>query len=241
MKPHPPCPPTFANAIRLAAALLTPLLLASGAPEENANRDQWWQAKFQARAADLPFSFTLDGKPSAEVLKTWKLERSERKLDENRTELVLTCTDPAGALSVRCVAVRYSDFPAIEWTPYFKNTGKTATPIIADIRALDARFERTTPGEFVLDHAKGSPAEASSFEPRTTVLGKKERKFQLATFGGRSSNSTMPYWKLTWGNEGVVTAVGWPGQWAADFESHWRQVTARPRGAGDDAFQTRAG
>ena len=195
------------------AALLLPMVL-TATPAEDNSRDQFW-TKLNSEASALPFSFTLDGKPSAEVLKTWNLERSERKLDENRTELVLTCTDPAGTLSVRCVAVRYSDFPAIEWTPYFKNTGKTATPIIADIRALDAKFERVTPGEFLLDHAKGSPAEASSYEPRATVLGKKERKFELATFGGRSSNSTMPYWKLTWGNEGVVTAVGWPRQWAA--------------------------
>lgn len=210
------------------AALLLPMVL-TATPAEDNSRDQFW-TKFNSEASALPFSFTLDGKPSAEVLKTWNLERSERKLDESRTELVLTCTDPAGALSVRCVAVRYSDFPAIEWTPYFKNTGKTATPIIADIRALDAKFERVTPGEFLLDHSKGSPAEASSYEPRATVLGKKERKFELATFGGRSSNSTMPYWKLTWGNEGVVTAVGWPGQWAADFES-----------IGDKSLRVRAG
>jgi alpha-galactosidase len=172
----------------------------------------------------------LDGKRSAELLKSWKLDRNERKLDDNRSELSLTCTDPATGLIVRCVAVRYRDFPALEWTPYFKNTGSTATPIVAEIRALDAAFERSAPGEFVLDHAKGSPAEASSFEPRTTVLGKKEQKFQLATTGGRSSNSTMPYWKLTWGNEGVVCAVGWPGQWSAGFET-----------VGDKALRVRAG
>ena len=131
---------------------------------------------------------------------------------------------------MRFVAVRYSDFPAIEWTPYFKNTGKTASSLIADIRALDARFERTAPGEFLLDHAKGSPTEASSYEPRSTALGKKARKFELATSGGRSSDSTMPYWKLNWGNAGVVTAVGWPGQWAADFET-----------IGDKALRVRAG
>jgi len=191
--------------LHLIAPLLLCPLLAHATPAEDALRNQWW-GKFNASASALPFSFTLGGKPSTEVLKTWRLERSERKLDNNRNELTLTCTDPQSGLRVRCVAVRYRDFPALEWTPYFKNTGRTATPIIADIQSLDASFERGAPGDFVLHHAKGSPAEASSFEPRTTVLGKKERDLRLATFGGRASNSTMPYWNLAWGGEGVVTA-----------------------------------
>jgi len=184
---------------------------------EEAMCDQLWST-FNGDATRLPFSFTLGGKPSTEILSTWKLKRSERKLDDQWTELTLIFTDPNSGLSVRYVAVRYRDFPAIEWTPYFKNTGSTATPIIADIRALDAKFERAAPGEFTLDHSKGSLAEASSYEPRRTVLSTKDRKFQLATSGGRPSNSTMPYWKLAWGEQGVVTAIGWPGQWAADFE-----------------------
>jgi alpha-galactosidase len=222
-----PTPRLFTVIVMLLSSLSA---LAQATPGEMQARDQWVAARFGGGAAALPISFTLDGAPSATLLKTWKLERTERKLDGNRTEITLTCTDPASGLSVRCVAVQYRDYPAIEWTPYFKNTGSAATPIIADIRALDAKFERATPGEFVLDHAKGSPAEPSSYAPRATALGKKERKFELATFGGRSSNSTMPYWKLTWGNEGVVTAVGWLGQWAADFES-----------IGDKSLRVRAG
>lgn len=131
---------------------------------------------------------------------------------------------------MRCVAVQYRDFPAIEWTPYCKNSGAPSTPIIANIRALDAKFERATPGEFVLDPSKGSPAEPSLHEPRMSLLGKKERNLQLATFGGRSSNSTMPYWKVSWGEAGAVFAVGWPGQWSADFDC-----------VGDNALRIRAG
>ncbi len=213
----------------LALLLVIPAF-GRGTPAEMAARDQWSAAKFSGPAEALPLSFTLDGAPSAAFLKTWKQERGERKLDDTRTEITLTYTDPKSGLSVRCVAVKYGDSPAIEWTPYFKNSGTTATPIIADIRALDAKFERATPGEFVVDHAKGSPAEPSSYEPRTTLLGKKERNLQLATFGGRSSNSTMPYWKLSWGGAGAVFAVGWPGQWSADFDS-----------VGNNALRIRAG
>lgn len=215
--------------ISLALLLVMPAF-GRGTHAEMAARDQWSAARFSGPAEALPLSFTLDGAPSGAFLKTWKQERSERKLDDIRTEITLTYADPKSGLSVRCVAVKYGDFPAIEWTPYFKNSGTTATPMIADIRALDATFERATPGEFVVNHAKGSPAQPSSYEPRTTVLGKRERKLQLATFGGRSSNSTMPYWKVSWGGAGAVFAVGWPGQWTAAFDS-----------VGNNALRVRAG
>ena len=51
------------------------------------------------------FSFTYDGKPSAELLKTWKLDRATRKLDDKRTEHTLTYTDPKTGL-VRAVRRR---------------------------------------------------------------------------------------------------------------------------------------
>ena len=74
---------TILRAITIAVFLLVPLP-GRAASQEHAGRDRWWHAKFHAAAADLPFSFTLDGKRSAELLKAWKLQRTERKLDDNR-------------------------------------------------------------------------------------------------------------------------------------------------------------
>ena len=53
----------------------------------------------------------------------WESSRSSRRLDDNRMEHTLTYTDPKSGLVVRCVAVEYLDYPAVEWTLYFKNTG----------------------------------------------------------------------------------------------------------------------
>ncbi|MGO9272837.1 MAG: NPCBM/NEW2 domain-containing protein, partial [Terriglobia bacterium] len=52
---------------------------------------------------DPPFSFRYGGEPSADLLKTWKLTRSERALDANRTEYILSYRDPKTGLVVRCV------------------------------------------------------------------------------------------------------------------------------------------
>ena len=86
----------------------------------------WAQGKLTGETgttAPLPFSFTYDGRASAEAIKSWKMELASRKIDETRTEHATTWTDPATGLSVRCVAVEYTDFPVVEWTLRFPQRG----------------------------------------------------------------------------------------------------------------------
>ena len=35
--------------------------------------------------------------------------------------------------------------------------------------------------------------------------------------GGRPSNGTWPYFNISWGDRGVMVAVGWPGQWTTEL------------------------
>jgi alpha-galactosidase len=92
--------------------------------------------------AALPFSFVYGGKSSSELLAQWEFKTGSRELDEMRTERTLTWSDPRSRLTVRCVAIEYDDFPAVEWTLYFKNEGNGRSPLLKDIQALDAQFER---------------------------------------------------------------------------------------------------
>ena len=214
-------PPYFQGATMRATSTLLILLMACGvargvtvSPEEMAQRDRWVAAKFEG--GEFPFSFTYDGKPSAELLKTWPCEREVRKLDNGRTERTLTFTDPKTGLVVRCVAIEYGNFPTVEWTLYFKNTGKADTPIVENIQALDAALDRGDKGEFTLFHHRGSPCEAGDFEPLATPLAPETSK-RISAAGGRPSNSDLPYFNLAWPGRGVILAVGWPGQWAAEF------------------------
>jgi alpha-galactosidase len=119
-----------------------------------------------AISTDPPFSFSYDGQSSAALLEQWKLDRQVKELDAQRTERTITWTDPKTKLVLRWAAIEYRDFPTVEWTLSFKNGGATDTPILADIQALDARFERkkdevyarfASPGEFILNHHVGSP------------------------------------------------------------------------------------
>ena len=161
-----------------------------------------------------PFSFKYGGKTLAEL--AWQPARSTRQLDAARTEHTLRYADEPTGLEVRCVAVEYRDFPIVEWTVYFKNTGTADTPILEDILALDATFHRTGGGEFVLHHNVGSPCTPNDFQPLETVLKPGGSK-RITAAGGRPSNSDWPYFNVAWPGAGVIVAVGWPGQWAADF------------------------
>ena len=166
--------------------------------------------------AEAPFSFRYDGRPSSSWLKTWELDRTSRHLDDDRTERTLTYTDPHSGLQVRAVAVEYTDFPAVEWTLYFKNTGTDPTPILENIEALDTQFERSEDGEFVLHHNKGSQATPTDFEPYADRLEPKAEK-RISAGGGRPTNTDLCYFNIAGPGEGTIIAVGWPGQWAASF------------------------
>ncbi len=167
-------------------------------------------------AAEPPFSFFYDGRPSADLLRAWGAVREVRQMDSNRTERVLRWTDPATGLVVRCVAVEYSDFPTVEWTLWFKNAGTADTPILEKILALDATWDRGGRGEFLLHHAVGSPAGKSDYGPLQTGL-KPGASRRITAAGGRPTNSDWSYFNLEWPGEGLILAVGWPGQWAAEF------------------------
>ncbi len=163
-----------------------------------------------------PFSFFYDGKPSTELLKHWQVKRHTQKLDAQRTEHRLVYTDSASNLQVRCVLIEYHDFPTVEWTLHFKNTGSADTPIIEKIQALDIELSRGSEGEFVLHHNVGSPANGNDYGPLEKALERNAKK-RLGGAGGRPTNADWSYFNLEWSGKGIIVAVGWPGQWAAEF------------------------
>jgi alpha-galactosidase len=168
------------------------------------------------------FSFTYADQPSAKLLPDWKPAVRSRKLDESRAESTWTWTDPSTALEVRLVAAEYSDFPVVEWTVYFRNAGQADTPILADIRGMDLSFARSphdkpAPREFTLSTIRGDDCSMSSYQPITMKLSAGAGQ-SFAPAGGRPTNGVFPCWNIEWQNEGLIVAVGWPGQWSARIE-----------------------
>lgn len=173
------------------------------------------------------FSFRYHGTNSSTLLGQWSREVGDQTVGSQGQQRELTWRDPTTGLAVRMEAVEFRDFPAVEWVVYLKNTGTTNTPILESIQALDAVLPVPTAGPAVLHYARGAVASFDDFEPQQVAL-KPGVKFRLQPGGGRSSSQVMPFFNIEGGRGGVVVAIGWSGEWAAEFasDSH-NQVSLR--------------
>ncbi len=214
------------------------------APAEMRQRSQWSRQLLLEPKPQWPFSFTYDGRPSAELLAVWPIRRESRQRNDTRTEHTRTWVDAASGLQIRCVAVEYADYPVVEWTVWFKNIGPHTTPVLESVQGLDAVFERDTGGEFVLHGIKGDSCTADSYEPYQLRLGPNLlRRFGPPDYSGKSSDGPegWPYYNLQMPGGGVIIAVGWPGQWSSSFARDAGRTVRIRAGQGDTHFMLRPG
>ena len=187
---------------------------------ERAATRQWIADHLGVGKAARPFSFVFDGHNSSELWSGggWQIEQDSRPLDNHRQEHKLVYTDSQSGLVVRCTAIEYTDYPAVEWVLHFTNTGQARTPILAKIEPLDLAFASASTAEpAVLHYALGDGNSDRSFAPLVEPLSP-GRTHTFAPNGGRSSDGYLPFFNLQTGAGGAVIAVGWSGQWQAQFE-----------------------
>lgn len=186
---------------------------------------------------DFPFSFVYDGKSSRTFLKDWKRTVAKETVD-GKVLRTLTFVEPNGRLQVVCKAIDYVDYPFVEWTLNFKNLSDADTPIIENVRPIDAVFGRDAfdrrpfsgwdpncgdaaryneAREFKLHYSVGSPCRIDDYMPLTETLNPGAVK-EIATSGGRPTNAHMPYFNLESFEKGWIIVLGWSGQWSAKFE-----------------------
>jgi alpha-galactosidase len=168
-------------------------------------------------SAGPPFSFVYDGIPSAEVLKSWK-HTVETKKEANRIIHTARWTDAKTGLRVSAIVTAFERYAAVEWLLNFENTGTQDTPILENIQTIDAQLRTgyiRKPA--ILHQITGDVCGEKSFLPLDTAL-EPAKPIAFAPVGGRSSNGTFPFFNLQYGDEGVITAIGWSGQWAARLE-----------------------
>jgi len=168
------------------------------------------------RTSDLPLVFVYGRRSSDDLLPRWSRKAETRRLDEARTQHTLTWTDPDTGLEVRCVAVEYADFPALEWTATFTNTGRQDTPTLENVQGLDVQIACPPDGSCVLHHWRGDTCSPDLYQPLEAALGPGVFR-RFAPAGGRGTNGAFPYYRLVTPGGGLLIAVGWPGQWATMF------------------------
>lgn len=165
-------------------------------------------------APGLPFSFVYGGTRSSALLPGWVKTHSAARLDARRTRYTLRYSDPATGLVVRCEAIRYSGYPTVDYVLHFENTGKKDTPQLSDILPLDIRVRLNAREIPRLHYSRGGGNSPEDYRLFHAEL-EKEKPFSLSAAGGRSSNTHMPWFNLQWDDGGLLTAIGWSGQWKA--------------------------
>jgi alpha-galactosidase len=230
---------------RLASCFLTAVVLAflvtsraaeavTPTADEMALSHRWAAGQFEgpaetpSRAGQHPaackpcFSFNYGGRSSRELLTTWKLTRTRQPLDVQRTQHTLAYADSVSGLVVRCVATEYHDFPVVEWTVYFQNTGDKDTPILEDVQALDVVQALAPSSKLTVHHARGSNAAFTDFSPLTSDVTA-DKPLRIGTRGradrrgGNSSVESLPFFNIETGNQGTIVGIGWTGPWVAWF------------------------
>jgi alpha-galactosidase len=166
--------------------------------------------------AATPFSFVYGGVSSSELLKSWP-RSVETKEQRGRVVRTVRWTDPKTGLKVTALVTAFKRYAAVEWLLHFENTGTQDTPIIENIQAIDAQL-RT--GYYrkpvVLHQLTGDVCGEKSFLPLETTL-EAGKPTAFAPTGGRPSNGAFPFFDTRYGDEGLITAIGWSGQWAASL------------------------
>lgn len=178
---------------------------------------RWFESAFEDDSRDLPFRFQLGEEDSAEVLARSESRTETEKLDGNRSRVTKTWTDETTGLETKVVAIKYADFPNVEWTVHFKNTSAEATPVLSDVAAVDMTQPLPAGAGAVLHHQKGSNAAPNDYEPYETPL-EEGASLEYRAAGGRGTNGDWPYFNAHWDEQGLIFVMGWPGQWALTVE-----------------------
>lgn len=161
-----------------------------------------------------PFSFRYSAKHSDNMLHTWNKEGKIEKIDTDRQKVTNTWVDQETGLKLTFEAIRFYDYPAIEWILYFENIGNADTPIIQDVQSLDLTFDSPP---YILHKTNGSPANPTDFEAKKVIIDKDHPEYMEAG-GGRSSNKDFPFYKIETSTGSYIIAIGWSGQWISEIK-----------------------
>ena len=136
-------------------------------------------------------------------------------VDSNIIRFRHTATDAESGLVFRAECLEYRDFPVIEWTLWIDNPTERDSPVLSELYGMDGAL----PGEHpLIDYSNGDTTEYSLYSQWTCDLDR-EGSFEQHPDGGRASDCAWPYYRVLCGDGGYNLAIGWPGQWQAEFRA----------------------
>ncbi len=197
-------------------------------------------------SAGVPFSFLCGERTSRDWtnLETTAVECAEWS-NGKRTHL-LRWRDGETGLVCEMELAEFAEFPAVEWVVRLCNEGAADTPPISSFAALDTVWRCANQGEIPeLRRSLGSDGRHDDFQyecrelrqsmwsvPCTVRMDtehnnafRKARNGSCRPTDGRPSATWLPFFNLRTGEDGLIGAVGWSGQWFAEFAHDGKGAT----------------
>lgn len=149
-------------------------------------------------------------------------------------------------LTVTPKITEYPEFDATEWVLWFENPGEEPSDMISNLWDANIRlplpvpnaprsgFSPTSDHLFVTSmqgcvdgslYIHNDQTSAEEFSLHREYLY--ARTLRFANITGRASDGTMPFFHLSAGGEGYFVAIGWAGDWKAEFTGNDQGVEVR--------------
>ena len=167
-----------------------------------------------------------------------------------------------GGLKVTTLSRRFGE--AVEWVNWLENAGTSDTKRISSFNDCDLRLPFapdpvpksrafvTEDVQTVVYSHKGSVWAADEFAPADVgdvgpsnrarqSLFQGGRSMRFSSAGGRSCDGTMPFFNVNRGQEGVIFAIGWSGQWRCDLSRDKDGIVRIRTGLEDGDFYLKPG
>ena len=142
--------------------------------------------------------------------------------------------DVQSGCECRIQLTEYHDSPALEWVAFFTNAGTAPSSLLSELAALDLTWG--CPGDAFLLRSPGAAETPRDFQyqrvPLQTIRERRASVHMTAGQEGRSSVDWLPFLNLQSGNDGVIVAVGWSGQWFVAVERDGPEAHVRAGMAG---------
>lgn len=198
----------------IAGFLLVAALAVTPSADELASVKAWDARVFSGGVGELPFSFEYGGvrAPAAGWTRTTTADG-------------LRFVSPDGALAADCEIRRDPGFPVLSWLLRFTNLSKGRTKVISRVRSFDFRVPVASKSKtHLVHHAAGAMQSLDDYQQFTTLISQewwRQHKLHVETRGGRSCEGAWPYFNVETpdAKAGLIAAIGWAGQWQADFDA----------------------
>lgn len=178
------------------------------------------------RSGQIPFSFQLGGKSSADILAKVKPSIRDAGREGDKHKYAIVYRDDVSKLEVAVDVTTFTGFPAVDWVIRFKNTGSADTPVLENVFALD--YHTVLPDDPMLYYVQGSVANGVAdakkltgydFQPYEKKIKPNVAQHFLSSpkDPGYSSEHWLPFFNLKWNGGGLVWGIGWSGRWKMDM------------------------